>query len=46
MFINKITRRFIMIKVYYGRLNAKVLKEKQITFLNSKTNNIFVFNLP
>ena len=42
----KINRSFIMMKFYYGRLKTKMLKEKQITSKNRKTNNISVFNQP
>ena len=35
-----------MMKFYYGRLKTKMLKEKQITSKNRKTNNISVFNQP
>ena len=41
MLITKITRSFIIMKFYYGRLKTKRLKEKQITSKNRKTNNIF-----
>ena len=35
-----------MMKFNYGRLKTKMLKEKQITSKNRKTNNISVFNQP